>query len=113
VASYLHDSEAGFLLRKDTIVNRVCFPTKLGEYLASGCWVVSSNIDWDVKDYFNTYRIGLLIDPQWDYLKQAETILQFRNAAQKDPPVNKIRECTARLDRSFCTKQLSDEIHFI
>ena len=79
VAGFLHESEVGFLLRKDTIVNRVCFPTKLGEYLASGSWVVTSDIDWDVKDYFELSPIGLLVDPDASSYAIARKILDYRS----------------------------------
>lgn len=78
VARYLHEAEAGFLLRKDTIVNRVCFPTKLAEYLAAGCWVVSSSIDWDVADYFHKYQIGVLVEPTDEPMSMAKAILSYR-----------------------------------
>jgi glycosyltransferase involved in cell wall biosynthesis len=77
VASYLHEAQVGFLLRKDTIVNRVCFPTKLGEYLAAGCWVVSSDIDWDVKDWFQKYNIGILVTPSDSPSEIAKSVLKY------------------------------------
>lgn len=49
VPMYLSACDIGFLLREDTILNRVACPTKLGEYLACGLPVIVSSIGntWD------------------------------------------------------------------
>lgn len=44
VPSYLSACDLGFLLREDTVLNRVACPTKLGEYLACGLPVITSPI---------------------------------------------------------------------
>lgn len=113
VAGFLHESEVGFLLRKDSIVNRVCFPTKLGEYLASGSWVVSSDIDWDVKEYFQKFKIGILIDPNWDVTKQASAILNYRQEIGSETTTLNLEEIVQHLGRSFWAERLTEQIKLI
>jgi len=110
VASYLHEAEVGFLLRKDTIVNRVCFPTKLGEYLASGCWVVSSDIDWDVKEWFQKYKIGLLAKPDSPASEIATAIITYRLGVQSGQIRNDILQASNEMDRNFWVENLKMKI---
>lgn len=63
IADFLSESQVGFLIRDNNLVNRVSFPTKLAEYLASGCWVVASDIDWDVSDLIEKFQVGYLVNP--------------------------------------------------
>ncbi len=42
VSDYLSAGDIGLLLRKDILVNRVAFPTKYGEYLSNGLFVVTT-----------------------------------------------------------------------
>ena len=109
VADFLQESEVGFLLRKDTIVNRVCFPTKLGEYLASGSWVVSSDIDWDVKNYFQKFNIGVLIDSKCSIKEQADAILFYRFNFKSNLKLD-IDKASENLDRRFWIKQLNSNL---
>ncbi|RNC70387.1 MAG: glycosyltransferase [Desulfuromonadales bacterium] len=44
VPAYLNASDIGFLIRDDSVVNRVASPTKLGEYLSCGLPVIVSDI---------------------------------------------------------------------
>lgn len=44
VSSYLNAADIGFLIRDDSVVNRVASPTKLGEYLACGIPVIVGNV---------------------------------------------------------------------
>lgn len=44
VSRYLSACDLGFLLREDSVLNRVACPTKLGEYLACGLPVITSMI---------------------------------------------------------------------
>jgi glycosyltransferase involved in cell wall biosynthesis len=99
VASYLHHSEVGFLIRRDNIINRVSFPTKLAEYLASGCWVVVTNLDWDASNYVERHQVGYLGELSKSTEQLAEEILAFR--ARKDATLaQRIVECTKSLDRT-------------
>jgi hypothetical protein len=108
VANYIAECKAGFLIRKDHIVNRVCFPTKLAEYLASDCWVVTSNIDWDVKDYFEQYQIGVMIDPEETPGKIAAQIFNYCNNSTFTK--GDIEKCTWELDRENWKIKLSEQL---
>jgi glycosyltransferase involved in cell wall biosynthesis len=61
VARALHGCRVGFLLRSNHLVNRVAYPTKVGEYLASGVPVVATDIDWDVGDLIRDMGCGTLV----------------------------------------------------
>jgi len=78
LAAYLEQAEVGFLIRQDSLVNRVSFPTKLSEYFASGAWVVSSDIDWDVADIIKKHSVGILVPPSWSSDQIATRILESR-----------------------------------
>lgn len=108
VANYIADCRSGFLIRRDHIVNRVCFPTKLAEYLASDCWVITSNIDWDVKDYFEKYEIGLMIDPSENVKEIAAKI----HAYESNPKFiqTDIEKCTWELDRENWKIKLAEQL---
>lgn len=112
VAGFLHESEVGFLLRKDTVVNRVCFPTKLGEYLASGSWVVSSDIDWDVIDLFREFNIGLLINNDFEFKIQAQSVLNYRDLLKKGEYQTDVNFSIKNLDRLFWVKKLNKILGF-
>ena len=108
VAEYIAECRAGFIIRRDHIVNRVCFPTKLAEYLASDCWVVTSNIDWDVKDYMEQYKIGLMIDPEEDPATIAAQIYAY----DRKPTFQQgdIVKCTWELDSEYWKIKLADQL---
>ncbi len=79
LALLMSEAEVCFLIRKDSLVNRVSFPTKLSEYLAVGAWVVVSDLNWDASDIVRNYGVGLLIDPESSSEKIAKEILEKRN----------------------------------
>jgi glycosyltransferase involved in cell wall biosynthesis len=62
VASYLAAGDAAFLLRADSIVNRVSVPVKLGEYLAAGVPVVVSQVDGWLQETVAHAAAGWSID---------------------------------------------------
>lgn len=108
VAAWLNEAEVGFLVRRDTLVNRVSFPTKLAEYLAAGAWVVSSDFDWDVKTYIEKFGCGTLIK---DIDEHATTkILAFRSAANKTALAEGIKACADALDRALWNEHLKDQL---
>ncbi len=111
VAILLSECKAGFLLRKDHIVNKVSFPTKLAEYLASDCWVISTDIDWDIKDYFEKYKIGLLVSPNDLPSQIASEVNKFQNL--KDFDLAQIKACTNELDRKLWIRLLGEKIDYV
>lgn len=63
VARALEDCRIGFVLRTNSLVNRVAFPIKVGEYLATGVSVVTTDLDWDVGDLIREADCGTLVPP--------------------------------------------------
>lgn len=108
VAYWLNEAEVGFLVRRNTLVNRVSFPTKLAEYLAAGAWVVSSDFNWEVKDYLDTYQCGILISDVGP--GAAASILQFRKQVTQPFMKESIRACADSLDRKYWINQLKERL---
>lgn len=107
VAEYLNECNLAFMLRRDDIVNRVCFPTKFAQYLASGCAVVTTNIDWDIKDYMNE-EIGILVDPAESPKKIAQRILTFYTDFDTTP--SKISCYAHKLDRNYWVEKVKSDL---
>lgn len=99
-------AEVGFLLRKDSLVNRVSFPTKLSEYLASGAWVVVSEIDWDVADWVEKYQAGILVSPESDSKEIAQKILQkMKDFRQDQKLTTRLHQAALELGKSNWLKR--------
>lgn len=111
VATFLHNAEVGFLIRKDNIVNCVSFPTKLGEYLAAGCWVVATDLDWDVSDYISeTPLAGMKLTPDLPVNKMAQSILDYRKKIDRPRQREAIELAVGKLDRGFWIKKLTSTL---
>lgn len=110
VAEYLNEGRVGFLLRRDNIVNRVSFPTKFAEYLASGCWVVATDLDWDINDYMRKYEVGVLVGPDQSPNEIAERILHYAGSADHDHTSRDVTSCAEELDRQRWIDLLKAEI---
>lgn len=110
VANYLSECSAGFLIRRDLLVNRVSFPTKLGEYVASRCWVVASDLDWDISDYVRKYNIGVIIPPDASPREGAEKILEFQATHSPGELLKNLEQCTPYLGRHYWIGQLRREL---
>jgi glycosyltransferase involved in cell wall biosynthesis len=109
VAQWLTEAEVGFLVRRNTLVNRVSFPTKLAEYLAAGAWVVSSDFEWEVKEYITTYSCGILVN---DVNKSAaEKILQFRKEIDPVKLSKDVNQCANALDRQRWVALLHERLN--
>lgn len=93
LANFLSEAKVGFLLREDTLVNRVSFPTKLSEYLASGSWVVVSDLDWDISEIVSDFKVGVLVSPDSTPEQIASFILsqagQFENQVKLNENISK------------------------
>lgn len=81
VADALKECRIGFVLRADHVVNRVAYPTKVGEYLASGTPVVTTDLDWDVGDLIRDVGCGTLVAPGAD---AAETVRAVQDLLARD-----------------------------
>lgn len=110
VAGWLNECTAGFLLRRDNIINKVSFPTKLAEYLASGCWVVSVDIDWDIKDYFQEEEIGVLVSPHEPVDMMASKIRSYEKNVDRSKLEQGIRISTEKLNREVWKNKLKEEL---
>jgi hypothetical protein len=111
VAELLNEADVGFLVRRPHIVNEVSFPTKLGEYLASGLWVVCSNIDWDAADYIRKHEVGCLIDPTNDPKSNARKILnEYEKIQLSTEFMYRVSQGSLDLDRFAWVSKLSSEI---
>jgi hypothetical protein len=108
VAQYLAEAQVGFLIREPHVVNEVSFPTKLGEYIASGLWVVTSNLDWDIADFIRKHQVGYLIEPTVNMETVATDILKaYESALQDTNLVERLKESRIELDRTHWAKLLS------
>lgn len=84
VADYLSEAKLGFIVRRDDIVNRVSFPTKYGEYVASGAPVAATNLDWVISKQIKNYDTGVLLNSEMDITTQASCILDFLKRYEHD-----------------------------
>ncbi len=107
VAAFLNECEAGFLIREDNIVNRVSFPTKMAEYLASGCWVVVSDLDWDASDVIRRFECGYLVKEDTNFSQVAHDILQFRKVTKESLP-SAVNQAAIELDEVIWSGKLAD-----
>ena len=72
-------------MRLPDVVNEASFPTKFGEYVASGVPVVTTDVGWDVADIIRQTGAGVLVDPFGDPGTTAEEILRYRARVAADP----------------------------
>jgi len=107
VAEFLHACEAGFLIREDHIINRVSFPTKAAEYLAAGCWVVVSDLDWDASDYIRRFECGYLVSEEKGAYHAAKGILNFHRSANESL-AQAVRQAARELDNANWVRVLTD-----
>jgi glycosyltransferase involved in cell wall biosynthesis len=62
VAEQLRDTQLGFIVRRPHVVNTVAYPTKFGEYVASGVGVVTTDIGWDIAGLVRSTGCGVVLD---------------------------------------------------
>lgn len=106
IADFLKESEVGFLIRENNLINRVSFPTKLAEYLASGSWVVASDIDWDISDIIIKYDVGLLINPESKAKEIVSEIFEKRKELEDSSQLKlNIERSLFVLDREYWIKK--------
>jgi glycosyltransferase involved in cell wall biosynthesis len=109
IAGFLSESLVGFLIRKNNLVNRVSFPTKLAEYLASGCWVVASDLDWDVSDLIDKFQVGYLVNPLSSPSSIASEILSKKREFTSNPTLERsIDQALEILQREYWIQKTKD-----
>jgi hypothetical protein len=111
VARLLWEAEAGFLLRADNLVNRVSYPTKLGEYVAAGAYVVTSDIEWDPGALVRQTGCGILVTPDASAEQIAAEVVDFRarRASSEQVRAGCLRAAQA-LDRGQWARRLASEL---
>ena len=62
VSGWLQTADIGFLMRDDSIVNRVASPTKFAEYCASGLPVITTAHVGDISGIVGRHKLGLIVD---------------------------------------------------
>jgi glycosyltransferase involved in cell wall biosynthesis len=108
VADALRESELGFVVRRPHLVNEVSYPTKFGEYVASGVGVVTTDIGWDIGDLVRSTGCGVLLDvtesPEHMAARIAEAVTATRMAP--GPLVEACDQAASMLDRERWVKEL-------
>ena len=81
--------DAGLLLRRDSVVNRVSSPTKFGEYLESGVPVILTDCIGDYSSLVPEYSLGEVLpapEDGWTLSKpQADRIIALMKRRHNDP----------------------------
>jgi glycosyltransferase involved in cell wall biosynthesis len=110
VAAELAGSRLGFIVRRPHLVNEVSYPTKFGEYVASGVGVVTTAIGWDIADVVRSTGCGVVLDVNDPPERMAEQIATYL-ATLSESSETLSRACdraAAVLDRDVQVKQLAD-----
>lgn len=106
VAKALLDCRVGFVLRDDHVVNRVAYPTKIGEYLATSTSVVTSDVDWDPGDLVRDVGCGTLLRPGAEPLEIAKAVHELLDRDRDDLAERCTRGADA-LDRASWVEHLA------
>jgi glycosyltransferase involved in cell wall biosynthesis len=85
VARLLAGCAAGFVLRDHSTTNLCAYPTKVGEYLACGLTVVSSDIGGDAGQLIRRHDAGVLVDPRASPADQAAAIDTYLRSGAANP----------------------------
>lgn len=102
VPQYLSAADVAFLLRDDTLLNRVASPTKLGEYLACGLPVVTSPVAqyWLSPEEISDCTCIVRSDGQ---LQACEDLASFVERIKADPEM-----CRSRCREMACSYHARD-----
>jgi glycosyltransferase involved in cell wall biosynthesis len=108
VAEQLSDSQLGFIVRRPHLVNTVSYPTKFGEYVASGVGVVTTDIGWDIGTLVRSTGCGLVLDPAESPNRMAENIVSLLSSpdATSDTLTAACDGAASALDREMYVKDL-------
>lgn len=110
VAEHLRDTQLGFIVRRPDIVNTVAYPTKFGEYVASGVGVVTSDIGWDIAGLVRSTGCGVVLDVDEPPAELAEHVVGFVAAAGSSPGelTAGCERAATELDRTVHAKRLAE-----
>ncbi len=75
-------ADVGLLLRGDSVVNHVAFPTKFAEYCAAGVPVVTTPYVGDVTRLVQLHDVGIVVEPE--DVGAAETVGAFLKSVMKN-----------------------------
>ena len=78
---------------------KASFPTKIGEFLASGVPIVCNNFNEDIEKIFSTNKIGLIVDFNFEYNNPKVFYNKLIELKNNDKIKNNCR--------SFCLNELS------
>jgi glycosyltransferase involved in cell wall biosynthesis len=108
VAEQLQGTHLGFIVRRPNPVNVVSYPTKFGEYVASGVGVVTTDIGWDIGRLVRSTGCGLVLDVDDSPSRMADHILDFIHGPGAAPHVltDACEAAASALDRSLYVKEL-------
>jgi hypothetical protein len=108
VAEQLRDTELGFVVRRPHVVNEVSYPTKFGEYVASGVGVVTTDIGWDMGELVRTTGCGVVLDVTQSPEQLAEETARFVREMRTSSGslIEACDRAASTLDRERWVKQL-------
>lgn len=98
VFNVLQMGDIGFLLRDDSIVNRVSSPTKFGEYCLSGMPVITTEWVGDISKIVEENQLGLIVDLESPVLNPK--LIEFIKNVQQNRPGFSER-CSAFVKEEF------------
>ncbi|MEW6773222.1 MAG: hypothetical protein AB1304_04395 [Bacteroidota bacterium] len=76
VLQYLWAADYGWLVREQSVTNKVASPVKFAEYLVAGLKVIISNQLGDYSDFCKTHRCGVVVNTDESILSKMESLLQ-------------------------------------
>ncbi len=103
IGQLLWEASAGFLLRRPGPVNEASWPVKLGEYLAAGVPVVTTDIAWDPARFVRDTGTGVVVRPTDSPRQIAEQVLELTAAGIS---VAQTRAAAVRLDERMWLDRL-------
>lgn len=84
VKEELQSVNYGFIIRNDSIVNRVATPTKISSYLAAGVLPIFSDCLVDFNKVASKYDIALAVSPEMDNAQIADSIIGYIGKTKTD-----------------------------
>lgn len=110
VARLTAGASFGFVIRRPHIVNEVSFPTKFGEYVASGTEVITTDIGWDLGEMVKTTGCGLVVDWRDRPERIAERLAQHLGTRDADAQATACAAAAEALDRNRWTNRVGLEL---